>query len=120
MKTHGFACTGSGFLKVAPFYSVDSSSWSVGPRYGQLTYFDRKTISLKHFRLASLSNVNDFKKFRDIIYPQISSYLHITIKDLVANRKNSLFMLKCAIEAYKQQQEVYTRLWTRRGYTFTD
>lgn len=120
VKTHGFACTGSGFLKVAPFYSVDSSSWSVGPRYGIFTYFDQKTLSLKSFKLSEVRNTDGFNKFQNIVYPEISRYLKVSFKDLLSSRKNSVFMLKCALEAYKAQEKAYTRLWERRGYTFKD
>ncbi len=120
VKTHGFACTGSGFLKVAPFYSVDSSSWSVGPRYGILTYFDQQTLSLKSFKLSEVGNAEGFSKFQNTVYPALSRYLKVSFKDLLTSRKNSVFMLKCAIEAYKQQQVAYTTLWARRGYVFQD
>ncbi len=120
VKTHGFACTGSGFLKAAPFYSADSSSWSVGVRFGTLTYFDTKTMSLKNFRLSNISDPKEFAKFRDTVYPSLSRYLHVSFQDLVNNRKNSVFMLNCAIKAYLTQQEVFTTLWAKRGYTFKD
>lgn len=37
---HGFGCTSWNVLKSLPFYSVDSSSWGSGYRYGQVPVFD--------------------------------------------------------------------------------
>lgn len=39
---HGFACVRERFLKVVPFYSVDSTSWGAGSLFGTVHKFDPK------------------------------------------------------------------------------
>lgn len=36
VKTHGFGITRTGFILRYPFYSVDSTTWSLTPAYGQI------------------------------------------------------------------------------------
>lgn len=38
---HGFGQTSIEMLRLFPFYSVDSSSWASGQRYGQITMWDK-------------------------------------------------------------------------------
>jgi hypothetical protein len=52
---HGFGVTNWEILKALPWYSVDSSSWGAGFRYGQVPLFDRQrgrfvTVSLRNYR----------------------------------------------------------------------
>jgi len=44
IKVHGFAITSSVLLDIFPFYSVDSSSWCSGSRYGQSVEFRKGKI----------------------------------------------------------------------------
>jgi hypothetical protein len=39
---HGFGCTAWEIIKAFPWYSVDSSSWGTGFRYGKISLFDSK------------------------------------------------------------------------------
>jgi hypothetical protein len=52
---HGFGVTNWEVLKALPWYSVDSSSWGAGFRYGQVPLFDSRrgkflTVSLRNYR----------------------------------------------------------------------
>lgn len=50
---HGFGCTVWEVVKALPWYSVDSSSWGTGFRYGRITLFDDRVGKFVH---ASLGN----------------------------------------------------------------
>lgn len=41
-KVHGFGMTGWELMKAFPWYSVDSSSWTSGVRFGNFSLFDEK------------------------------------------------------------------------------
>ena len=48
VKVHGLALTGKRITKEIPeFYSIDSSSWTSGLRFGNIPIFDKKTNSIK-------------------------------------------------------------------------
>lgn len=121
VKTHGFACTGSSFLKVAPFYSADSSSWLVAPRFGTVAYFDKDAMGLKNYLIRDITeNRDSYSHFKQEIFPKIGPYLGVSLKDIIEKRSNSKFLLACNIQAYKELQKAYTSLWDHRGVKFKD
>ncbi len=120
VKTHGFACTGNAFVKSVPFYSADSSSWIVGPRYGIVTYFDPKTISIKMIHLSDIRTDRvEFNRFKSEVFPIISKHIHVNMMDIVKAKESTKFLLKCAIIAQQQLEIACTRLWEKRGIVFT-
>lgn len=50
MQFHGWGCTGAPHLRL-PFYSVDSSSWTYGIRYGLLRMYDPETHKMRSVKL---------------------------------------------------------------------
>ncbi len=119
VKTHGFACTSPTFLKVAPFYTADSSSWLNVVRYGVLTYFDKKSLTLKIFKLSNMRDTEGtFEFFMQKIYPKISQYLSVTPQDLFSCKTNTKLLLRCNIEAYLAMERAYASLWEARGVKF--
>lgn len=44
-RVHGLGFTSMKWLRVLPFYSVDSSSWTAGSRFGHVVHFDGKNIN---------------------------------------------------------------------------
>lgn len=50
---HGFGQTGVAAMASLPFYSVDSSTWSTGARYGRMLLWDTKTLSLISIRTGT-------------------------------------------------------------------
>lgn len=51
VKVHGLALTGKKITEEIPeFYSIDSSSWQSGLRFGSIPVFDEKTNSMKYIR----------------------------------------------------------------------
>ena len=119
VKTHGFACTSPSFLKVAPFYSADSSSWLGVVRYGILTYFNKKTLGLNTFHFKSIrKDTSLFTVFMQKVYPKISQHMPITLLSLLNTKNNTKFLLTCNIQAYLALEKAYTALWKARGYIF--
>jgi len=52
VKVHGFAITSPFLVKKFPFYSIDSSSWAKGGRFGVFFYYDKgkfRTLDPKKF-----------------------------------------------------------------------
>jgi hypothetical protein len=47
---HGFGMTRMGMLSELPYYSVDSTTWNVGLKYGELNYFDRDSGKLRRLK----------------------------------------------------------------------
>lgn len=43
-KVHGFACTGLDYMQKAPFFTVDSTTWLVGTQFGEVNFFDGRTM----------------------------------------------------------------------------
>ena len=82
-KVHGFGTTKANFMKNNPFYSVDSTSWMSGGRYGSFYYFNGKTLNClqpdkfkqlfgKQFNLLSYKkldkwNLIQWKKYADYL-----------------------------------------------------
>lgn len=57
---HGFGLTGWRVLSALPWYSVDSTSWSKGVRFGRVPIFDRRVNVLKEFFLGNWSSIHPF------------------------------------------------------------
>lgn len=43
-RVHGLAATGMEYMQKLSFYTVDSTTWLVGTQYGELNYFDGRTM----------------------------------------------------------------------------
>ncbi|CAB4135793.1 hypothetical protein UFOVP286_59 [uncultured Caudovirales phage] len=59
-KVHGLGMTSMKWLQILKFYSVDSSSWLAGVRYGTVPYFDGKII--KTIKKPTNHQIKDSKK----------------------------------------------------------
>jgi hypothetical protein len=119
-RVHGFAMTKNDYLLEYPWYSVDSSSWNIGQRYGCICYYDKKTYRVKTFKTKTILESNaGFLKFQADVWPKISGYLKISFKDFMYNRrKNSHYLDFCNVFAYMHQEKGLTELWSKRGINF--
>jgi hypothetical protein len=54
---HGFGCTTWEVIKALPWYSVDSSSWGSGFRYGQVPLFDWQRGRFRECQLGDAASV---------------------------------------------------------------
>ena len=70
-KVHGLGFTNLKGLNKYPFYSVDSTTWANANRYGEVHFFDGKTIQKRKTKdgkrirpdKATLNNFNEWIKF---------------------------------------------------------
>ena len=90
-KYHGFGCTSWQILKALNWYSVDSSSWGSGFRYGRVPLFDDK---LGKFVGADLGDLKSCKKHAKLFRELNFSWLDF------ADRKRNDRAKICAISAY--------------------
>lgn len=98
-KAHGFGMTGQDILEGFPFYSVDSSSWLAGARYG---------------------NVYAFKKNKLISYPYKDKKMalgNLSSKNL--EKGDYLERVGISAKAFIEMQDHVTRLWGKRGITYS-
>jgi hypothetical protein len=89
-KFHGFGMTAKYLLDRYPFYSVDSTSWMVGARYGQVLSFEKGV--LKMMSKGSTPRPEHF-----------TGHLYNAVK---------------GIRMFSKMQKHYTDLWAKRGITW--
>ena len=87
---HGFGCTVWEIVKALPWYSVDSSSWGTGFRYGKITLFDNQSGKFVH---ASLGNHQECYKCAPIFRS------HGFAPNEFSDRKENTRAKNCAIAA---------------------
>lgn len=59
---HGFGCTGFPLIKALPWHSVDSSSWMMGGRYGNVPLFDPHKGDMKSVNLGDAKTWYKYSK----------------------------------------------------------
>lgn len=106
LKTHGFAVTSDSAMFGYPYYSVDSSSWVMGARYGRISVFtDRMKM-----KSVSYKNKDDIERY----WPYLSSIGITKIADPLVWSNRVLI----GIKAYQKLEKVATELWTSRGISW--
>lgn len=98
-KVHGFGITTVPTLIKYPFYSVDSSTWLAGARFGTLFYWN--PVKMK-FDSTSTKKVVKSKMVKNV------SEIKLIEKDNVAILKNNL-------KAMYDMEKFVTSLWAKRG-----
>ncbi len=101
IKIHGFALTQPKLLNKCPFYSVDSSSWTSGIRYGALHVWDDKSCSMKSVKC----NDKSFLKYN------VPLNLHSSERSNVASKGKVEF----SALAFFKMEKYFTDLWKERG-----
>ena len=87
---HGFGATSWTVVKALPWYSVDSSSWGTGFRYGQVPVFDARAGK---FQILNLGNVAAWQK-----YSRLVEALGFDWRDFADRNRNDRAKI-CAISA---------------------
>lgn len=91
---HGFGMTRTSLLPKLPFYTVDSTSWKSGFRYGQIAIWNGQKVQM-------------FKKedFDTKVFPVFDSYRDIKInKDLIRDY-NEPEVLRANVYAYQKAED---------------
>lgn len=108
VKVHGFAFTKDRLLSWLPFYSVDSSSWVNGARFGCVTHFHG--MGLSQFRNSKTVTLEELDR---------RGLPRKTHPSLVGPGARFLRLKQAEIE-YLKFQEYVTRLWESRGVVWED
>lgn len=111
VKVHAFGMIKPNYIMNLPFYSVDSSSWSMGARYGCLCGFDPKTGKLKMGRVKTKEQ-----------YIRILQHLHLSmsLESLFSVDRSYMNRDIVNIQAYKALEVYVTNLWKARGIVWED
>lgn len=67
VRVHGLALTGKSFTSQIKFYSVDSSSWRVGMKFGSIPTFDVKNHKIVNKRISTKYRMKSGKEIRNMI-----------------------------------------------------
>jgi len=112
---HGFGITKTSILPQLPFYTVDSTSWKAGFKYGQVAVWTGRKVQ-----------VWQRKDFNEKIFPVLDAYREIKIdKDLI-NKYYEPEVLRANVYAYMRAEEyIAERLqpleyWKRQKIQKTD
>lgn len=118
-KVHGFAMTKTQFMLKYPWYSVDSSSWNTGQRFGILMYYNgRMGISTCHLRKC-LQETKGITMFMNRIFPTIHKYLgDISLKNIATIKSNSAALDRISIAAFLELERKLTEIWKLRGVVY--
>jgi len=103
IKVHGFAFTAYKLLYKYPFYSVDSSSWTMGTRFGQLLHWNNgmmHTISSKDSFIKHNVNVNITRNNR--------------------SKAGGIEKLNFSAASFYKMQDYFTRYWESNGIKWKD
>lgn len=117
-RVHGFAMTKNQLVLQYPWYSVDSSSWNSGMRYGTLSYYTGKFMMKNIHPVSLLKSARGYNKFLNFVYPHIRKYLHKPITEIIWDRKNSRLMDKLSAYAYLAWGDDINKLWESRGFKY--
>lgn len=94
LKVHGFGVMSQDILERYPFYSVDSTSWSIGLKFGAMY---KKTAAHK----KPLRENSEFAEH-------------------LRREKDLEFLSKRNITSYNDMETFITNLWSERGFNFKD
>jgi hypothetical protein len=116
-KVHGFALVNQTILKKYPFYSADSSSWMSCSRYGQLMVFDKALGRLVQFHYRNREKI---LKYLPTIMKYVPNFKEMYEREGVQGRISRIERLKVTASSYKELEEYLTRVWERKGITWSE
>ncbi len=102
IKVHGFAMTKTTVLNTYPFYSVDSTTWLQAVMFGTIPFHQNGKLLRIRYR-----DKNDF----------IKRIKNLNTDILFSDNKKEIrkYVLEFGINAYKQYEQYYTKLWKKRN-----
>ena len=106
IKVHGFAMTKQDVLNSFPFYSVDSASWLQAQMYGTLPCFINGKLTALRW-----ADKKHYLRYHKMNLDRLRS------DDKQAQR---IYTMELSILAYKEMEEYYTNLWTKRGIIWNE
>jgi len=101
---HGFGCTNQRALFSFPWYSVDSTTWLSGARYGEVYLFDDRKS-----KIVSIS-FGDWKSWRK--YRHSVERLGFDWREVASNRTlNKATLFKLCVATFEKMEEYLTARW---------
>lgn len=103
---HGFGCTNQKVLFNLPWYSVDSTTWMSGMRYGEVTLFDPKSI-----KIISIA-FGDWQRWRK--YRNLVTDLGFDWREVASSRTlNKVTLLNLCRASFEKLEEYLTGRWKK-------
>lgn len=115
VRMHAFALVDNSILTKVPFFSVDSSTWTMGVRYGEPIYFNPTDGTLRRLKMRDAKSV---KKHLSMIAQRHPEFMKIWQKEGDGKRPSSEFILTISAIAYHEFEEYATKLWELRGIKY--
>ena len=103
-RIHGFAMIKKVYLKAFPFYSIDSSSWSMGPRHGVLAHYDQKLQTIRQVPLKGKR-----------MYAELRLPSRLDRSNGASSNPAGGYWYKYAENSYRQLEAHLTEVWKARG-----
>ena len=103
-KLHGFGCTNRKVLFKLPWYSVDSTTWLSGAKYGEVTLFNPRNERMINIRFGDWES---WRKHRNLIED-----LGFDWREVASNRTlNKPTLFKLCRASFEQLEEYLTERW---------
>jgi len=112
-KIHGLGITDRNSLLRYPFYSVDSSTWSMGSRKGQLYHFDEKALEMHivHYR----NKKKMLKYFKGLYFPGLFEDGHDGPHAKAQGRPAYVARDEFNVREFRKMERIVTEIWKKRG-----
>jgi len=105
-KLHGFGCTNLKVLLGYPWYSVDSATWLVGFKFGEVPIFDKSTFTVKRI---SAGDWNEWRKNRRIV-----ERLGFNWREVASRRElDKTTLLGLCRASFEEIEECLTAKWAQ-------
>ena len=123
-KVHGFAETKIWKLSRYPYYSVDSTSWHLGARFGAIFTYERdpkRGMALKSFRVdrGIGGGSKSYHKFITKVYPRLEpGAKKYTIQQMWDYTEGSYFRNVQNALAFQRLEADLTKIWALRGVSW--
>ena len=116
---HGFAQIRARVMKVVPWYSVDSTSWTSASLYGLLSKFDMRRGTVRHTSAGKGALRNKGTK-STLGAMAVVSKGKIGLHDMAHKSGCTNTTYQLAADAYAQAEDFYTSYWRARGIEWED
>lgn len=117
---HGFAETKIWKLLRYPYYSVDSTSWHIGARFGTVLLYHRSpNLAMKTWAVDRQNTKKCYEKFCTSVYPKMEPQARrYPIANFWDYTDGNYFRCYQNALAFQALESDLTKMWGKRGITF--